>query len=559
MMYFKDRNNTSIDEEFEKENIFVSFFKLLDKYKLFIFIGIFLIILLIIIILFLGKKDVPEIKIINYLELKGDINLTLYQGDNYIEPGYYAYNSNDEDLTNEVIIKSTLDINNIGEYEIMYTIGDITKTRTITIIEKPKEYAYIYLKTVNNDVNIYLNAGEKFIEPGYQVFSSVGSNLNDQVKITGKVDTTKKGNYKLVYSIVDSNGVTISAERIVIVMDMEIDLSLSTVEYTNKDIYIKVRIEDEYFDYIILPDNTKITDSTYSYKVSKNGTYKFTVYNKKGNKKVSSIDVKNIDKTLPTGTCIVDHDKNGSFITIDVNDNIGIKEYLYNNKSYNTNKIVLSEYIDSASVVVYDKVGNYQQINCEVLKLKEELLVDTSHYSDLKGLNDYTVKKVDLSDVGCTIVRSDKKTITHLWIHEAIGKNFHGIITNVCKHINNLTWMPYLQSCGTYVSKGDSYHSKGLAIDLNCSWTYQANGTSYKPYGSMGVNTWNNYKKFICEVCDGKEDCPYNVNYVVFKRYFEGNGWCWGGNWGIEHFDPMHFEIRENNKCVIARKQQITC
>ena len=94
---------------------------------------------------------------------------------------------------------------------------------------------------------------------------------------------------------------------------------------------------------------------------------------------------------------------------------------------------------------------------------------------------------------------------------------------------------------------------------MNDLWVYNANGKQYRPYSSMGYSTWNRYEKFVCEVCDGKEDCEYNVNYVIFKRYLEGNGWCWGGNWGKEHFDPMHFEIRENNKCAIARTQKISC
>ena len=556
-MYFSDKNNTNIDDEFKKNN--KSFLKFLYNYKLLVFIFIAVIILLIIMMLFFSKKDVPNIQIINYLELKGDENITLYQGLDYVEPGYNAYNSNGEDLTNDVDIKSMLDINRIGEYEIIYTIGDISKTRNVTVVERPKEYTYIYLKTINNDINVYLEIGEEFVEPGYQVFSNVGLDLTSQVKVTGIVDTSKKGTYRLIYSVVDSNNVTISAERTVIVMDTEVELLLSTTQYTNKDVYIKVKIMDEYFDYMILPDNTKVIESMYSYKVSKNGTYTFKIYNTKGMVKEKSINVKNIDKTLPMGTCTVDHDKNGSFITISVKDNAGIKEYIYNNKQYTTNKIVLNEYIDFASVGVYDNAGNYQQINCEVLKLKEELLVDTSHYSDLKGLNYYKIGKADLTTVGCNVTTGDGNVREYFKVHELIASDLTGILTNVCRYINSSSWINELQSAGAYVNKEGSYHAKGLAIDFNDEWTYTVNGNTYRPYGGMGVMTWNRYNKFVCEVCNGKEDCEYNVNYVIFKRYFEGNGWCWGGNWGKEHFDPMHFEIRENNKCVIARKQQISC
>ena len=376
-MYFKDRNDTNIDSEFKNNsnNNLLHLFSLLNKYKM-IIIGVVLVILLIILMCFLFMNR----KVTNYLILNGEENITLYQGTNYIEPGYNAYNSKDEDLNSKVIIRSTLDINNIGEYEITYTVGDITKTRIITVIEKPKEYTYIYLKTVNNDINVYLKVNEEYIEPGYQVFSSTGINLTDQVKVTGDVDISKKGTYKLVYSVIDSNNVTITATRTVIVMDSEISLSLSNDEYTNKDINIEVKIMDNYFDYMILPDNTKITDSTYSYKVKENGTYKFIVYNKRGNKKESSIKVTNIDRTPPTGSCSGNYKDGKSTIIINSNDNIGISTYEINGSKYTNNIITINNELKTVDISIYDKAGNTKNISCNLtdkneIKVPEEPII----------------------------------------------------------------------------------------------------------------------------------------------------------------------------------------
>ena len=83
-------------------------------------------------------------KVTNYLVLNGEETITIYQDSDYIEAGFEAYNSKKEDITNRVTIKSTLNTNKIGEYEITYTIGEITRTRIIKVIEKPKEYTYIY-------------------------------------------------------------------------------------------------------------------------------------------------------------------------------------------------------------------------------------------------------------------------------------------------------------------------------------------------------------------------------------------------------------------------------
>ena len=62
------------------------------------------------------------------------------------------------------------------------------------------------MNTVNNDVNIYLKLGEKYIEPGFEVYSSTGKNINNQVEVIGEVNTNKKGKYRLVYSLENSDG-----------------------------------------------------------------------------------------------------------------------------------------------------------------------------------------------------------------------------------------------------------------------------------------------------------------------------------------------------------------
>lgn len=208
-MYLNNKTtNTNIDKEFTKESPYTSIFK---KYKSYIFITIALIIISIIIFIFIANREKK------YLVLNGEQAITIYQGTDYIEQGYRAYTSKNIDLTRNVIIKSTLDTSKVGDYEITYTLDNITKTRIINVVEKPKEYTYIYLTPVNNDINIYLKIGEKFNEPGYQVFNSSGKNLTNEVKITGTVDTSKKGNYKLIYSVIDSNDVTVSVTRTVIV------------------------------------------------------------------------------------------------------------------------------------------------------------------------------------------------------------------------------------------------------------------------------------------------------------------------------------------------------
>jgi len=271
-MYFNNKGSTNIDNEFKKNNFFTNVFSFVNKYKIIFIVFIIIIICIISIHFFIPNTDN------NYLVLNGDEVITIYQGSDYIEPGYKAYNSKNKDLTNEVKIDSNLNVKLVGEYEISYKIGNVVKNRKIVVIEKPKVYTFIKLNVVDNKIDVYLEVGEEYKEPGYQVFSSTGKNLNDKVKVTGNVDTSKKGKYEIKYTLVDEDGVTIMVSRIVTVMDTEISLSLNTSSYTNKDVGININIDDEFFDYLLLPDGSKIKQNNYMYMVSSNGKYTFKAY-----------------------------------------------------------------------------------------------------------------------------------------------------------------------------------------------------------------------------------------------------------------------------------------
>ena len=353
-MYLRNKEDTNIDNEFKNKK---SFSKK-------IILGVFVVLLLVTVLFIVINSK----KTINYLELNGENEITIYQNEDYIEPGYDAYNSKNQKLNNQVEVLTNIDTSKIGEYEITYSLGEITKTRIVKVIEKPKEYTYIYLKSVDGSINVYLGLGEKYIEPGYKVYSTTGKNYEDKVKITGNVDTNKKGSYQLIYSLIDESGVTINETRTIIVMDSEIGLSLNTTEYTNKEITINVNVIDNYFEYLILPDGSRVTKSTYEYTVNKNGTYMFKTINKKGITKEESIEVTNIDKTNPTGTCTGKYGNGKTVLTVNAQDASGIRKYIIENKTYMKSPITIYEEKKSIKVTIEDKAGNINVIGCNINK-----------------------------------------------------------------------------------------------------------------------------------------------------------------------------------------------
>ena len=206
-MYFNDnKENTNIDNEFNPKKGFD-----FSKYKkLLIIAGIvilFIIIILIIIALGKGKKSY-------FITLNGDENITIYEGATYNEPGYSAFDNKKNNLNNEVKVKSNLDTESIGTYKIIYSLHSKSVTRTVNVIEKPEITTMIYL---NGDKNMTLKVGETFNDPGYKAIDAIDGDLTDKVTKTGEINSTEKGMYKIVYSVVNSKGVTISETRTVTV------------------------------------------------------------------------------------------------------------------------------------------------------------------------------------------------------------------------------------------------------------------------------------------------------------------------------------------------------
>ena len=421
-MYFNKNIDTDINKEFKNNT-------LTPNIKKTVLIIIPIIFIILVSTIFILKKDNNKNNT-NYLFLEGNEIITLYQGNDYIEPGYKAHNSQNEDLTNKIKINSNLNTKVIGEYEITYTIGNITKKRIIKVIEKPKVHTFIRLNTIDNNVHIYIKLGETYKEPGYQVFSSTGENLNNKVKITGTIDTSKKGTYTLTYSLVDQNGVTISATRTITVMNTEINLSLNTKEYTNKDVEIKINIEDNLFDYLLLPDNTKVKEKSYIYKVSSNGKYTFKTYNTKGIEEEASIEVTNIDKIAPTGTCNGYYKNGKTTININATDNIEINKYIINNKEYYTKNITLYESIKNANIAIYDKAGNKKEISCQLENKNSKLeihFIASGAYDDaiLIRTNDKTIL-IDSGQWACRKnVTPYLKTIGVTKIDAMLGSHLH--------------------------------------------------------------------------------------------------------------------------------------
>ena len=357
---FFGRNN-DIDDDYEvndKKTINL-------KLPLIILGSIMLLIIIIFLIIKLTHKEeiVYEDKLY-YINLLGDKEITLYVGDNFIEPGYTGTDDAGNDLTNEIVISDNIDSSVVGNYKVSYTLENITKERNVKVIEKPVGATYIYLY---GDVNTFLYVGDTYEEKGCEVIDTVsGSKLKDKVIISKNVDTSKEGIYKVRYSVTNSSGVMVTKERTVIVTNRDISLLPNPSDVTNSNVIINIYVKDELFDYLILPNNTKVTERISTYEVSNNGIYKFTMYNKEGEKIEKEVTISNIDRESPSGSCSGSYGNGISQINVKASDNVGISRYIINGASYTSSSIKLNQELSSVNITIYDKAGNSKNISCKL-------------------------------------------------------------------------------------------------------------------------------------------------------------------------------------------------
>ena len=364
-MYFKDKINTNIDKEFGKKKKFSIKkidFNNIDYKKIIIFSGIILLVIIGIILITKNKHN-------NYfIDLDGEDLIMIYKDSEYVDPGYSARNNKGVDFTDKVVVSDDVNTSVVGDYKVIYTLGDTRVVRYVSVIEKPIGATSIYL---SGEVTMYLRVGDVYKEPGYTVIDSIDSNLTDKVIVKNEVDMSKEGIYRITYMVTNSTGVSTQVSRTVIVMGSNISISLDNEKITNGSVGINVYVVDNYFDYMVVPNGEKVSEKKYTYQVNENGEYKFSIYDKLGKSQEKSILVSNIDKEAPNGSCTGLYGNGKTSINIKAVDNTGISKYVVNGRDYSSNNITLDKDYSSVSVVIYDKALNSKNINCS---MKEDII-----------------------------------------------------------------------------------------------------------------------------------------------------------------------------------------
>lgn len=203
------KGNTNIDSQFNAKKFSLKDIDPSKKKIIFIALGIIIAIILILIVATSLKNKTNY-----FIDLKGEETMSIYQGDTFVEPGYTGRDNKGNDLTSTITVDNTIDSSKAGTYTVTYKLKNITKTRTVNVVEKGTGYTSFYLK---GDETLTLSVGSTYEEPGYIAIDSIDSDITSKVQVSSNLDTNKKGYYRIVYTVTNSTGITTNKTRTIIV------------------------------------------------------------------------------------------------------------------------------------------------------------------------------------------------------------------------------------------------------------------------------------------------------------------------------------------------------
>lgn len=154
--------------------------------------------------------------------------VTLAADSAFVEPGYTATDNVDGDLTDSVMLTSTIPSPIVpGTYSVRYDVSDAagnpaSTSRVVTVVAVADQTAPVIVLTGGP---VTLEAGSAFVEPGYTATDLVDGDLTDSVLVTSTIPSpTVPGTYSVRYDVSDTAGNPASTSRVV------------TVEYTGSPV-----------------------------------------------------------------------------------------------------------------------------------------------------------------------------------------------------------------------------------------------------------------------------------------------------------------------------------
>ena len=142
------------------------------------------------------------------LDIKGKSIVEIEVFSNYKDDGYILEHPNKNLKVN---VKSEVDTNKIGIYDVLYSVKhndeDITKIRKVKVVDNEKPTIKL-----NGEEEIILLEDGVYTELGYTASDNYDNDITDKVKVTNNIKD-EIGEYEVTYTVEDTSGNIYSTKR----------------------------------------------------------------------------------------------------------------------------------------------------------------------------------------------------------------------------------------------------------------------------------------------------------------------------------------------------------
>ena len=148
------------------------------------------------------------------ITLIGNSSMTIEQGSTFNDPGAQATDAVDDntELTNNISVTGTVDINTLGSYTLSYNVSDsalnaaATVTRTVQVVTAADTTPPVI--TLNGLSSISIEQYSTYNDLGAQATDNIDNNttITSRISVSGIVNTGIVGTYTLNYNVSDDAG-----------------------------------------------------------------------------------------------------------------------------------------------------------------------------------------------------------------------------------------------------------------------------------------------------------------------------------------------------------------
>lgn len=315
------------------------------------------------------ESEIMETNKNSSIQLVGKSIYMMAKGTKFIDPGY---------VSRDAVTVSGSVGDSEGIYNIFYISRDNNTVVRKVIVTDDKRIKDLYPTIkLKGEENVYIVKNSQYKDEGATATDPEAGDISNQINKSGKVNTSEVGEYKILYSVTNKRGFTVTTSRSVTVLndisELVMNEEINPTGKTNQSVTIKMNVLGENYAYSYLPSAEKITDREFSYVANDNGTYHFWAYDTYGRKIEKIVKIGNIDRATPTFTCDANvYGNHVDLIVTSISKPISKYKYTVNGQSSDfleqTSYVKMTNDFQSASIEIIDNSGNHATNTCNVVK-----------------------------------------------------------------------------------------------------------------------------------------------------------------------------------------------